>query len=114
MINPKTQAGRGGAITAANYIVAFEAKLSSDDTGYSEASEYLNEKVKELPGYLGEKTYYDGDSIVSITYWQDLGSIRQWRLQPDHRRIQHEARQRWYSAYAVTVCKIERAYHYPD
>ena len=94
----------------AKFLVVFIARLKTEQEGYQEASDLLNRLVADNPGFLGEQVTHHDDVSVSISYWRDRESIRRWRRQEDHARLQLEAKNRWYSECSVSVCAIERAY----
>lgn len=64
------------------------------------------------PGFLGVESARDGLGIT-VSYWADLDSIRQWRAQVEHRQAQRLGRERWYSAFRVRIARVEREYGLP-
>lgn len=73
----------------------------------------MAEKMVELAalqqGFLGVESARDGIGIT-ISYWQDLASIRQWRAHSEHLVAQQLGREVWYLDYRVRIAKIERDY----
>ena len=51
----------------------------------------------------------DGFGITN-SFWTDSDSIRAWKRDVDHLQAQKQGRTDWYSAYAVRIGRIERAY----
>ena len=61
------------------------------------------------PGYLGHESARDTLGIT-ISYWESLESIQQWKVQSDHLLAQKFGREKWYSAYSTRIAKVERDY----
>lgn len=101
---------------AAKVIVLFRTTLRPDaDLGAFEALEArMTKLVNEIPGYLGIKSYTspDGDTL-SIAQFASQEALLAWRNHPEHVLAQGAGRERFYSAYDVRVCKVERAYEFP-
>jgi heme-degrading monooxygenase HmoA len=74
----------------------------------------MSDLVNEIPGYLGIKSYTsaDGDTI-SIAQFASHEALLAWRNHPQHVLAQRAGRERFYSAYDVRVCTVERAYEFP-
>jgi len=94
------------------YAVVFTSRrAAADDEGYARMSEEIEALVVRQPGYLGMESVR-GDERVGITvaYFTDPESIRAWKEQEDHRVAQRLGREKWYEAYSIRVCRVERAY----
>ena len=61
------------------------------------------------PGYLGIESARENVGIT-VSYWRDLESIRQWKNQAEHLEAQALGQSRWYSAYTTRIAWVERAY----
>jgi heme-degrading monooxygenase HmoA len=75
-------------------------------------AERMLELARCQPGFLGVESARDGLGIT-VSYWADLDSIRQWRAQVEHRQAQRLGRERWYSAFRVRIARVEREYGLP-
>ncbi len=63
------------------------------------------------PGFLGVESARGEDGVgITVSYWRDEDSIRRWRAHADHVTAQRAGRQRWYRAYKIRVCRVEREY----
>ncbi len=94
------------------YAVVFTSRRTpEDDAGYAKMSEEIEALVKRQPGYLGMESVRGEDRVgITVAYFTDPESIRAWKQQEDHRIAQRLGREKWYQAYSIRVCKVERAY----
>jgi heme-degrading monooxygenase HmoA len=67
------------------------------------------ELAQQQPGYLGHESAREGLGIT-VSYWESLEAIRNWKLHSEHLPAQQKGRAQWYSAYKVRICKVERDY----
>jgi heme-degrading monooxygenase HmoA len=93
------------------YAVIFTNELSNDTEGYSEMATKMEELAKQQPGYLGFESARDGLGI-SVSYWESLEAIQQWKENLEHLQAQHAGRKRWYQWYKTRICKVEREYEF--
>jgi heme-degrading monooxygenase HmoA len=93
------------------YAVIFSSVRTADDNGYNEMAEKMDALAKEQPGYLGFESARN-EIGISVSYWKDLESIRQWKQQADHLVAQQKGASHWYSQYTVRICKVERDYSF--
>ncbi len=91
------------------YAVIFTSLRTEGESGYGAMSERMIELATQQPGYLGHESARDGLGIT-VSYWENLGAIRDWKAQTDHLFAQQAGRNRWYSAYQVRICLVERSY----
>lgn len=93
------------------YAVIFTSLLTEHTDGYSEMANAMEELAKKQPGYLGFESARDGLGI-SISYWESLNDIKNWKSQIQHLEAQHLGRLQWYSWYKIRICKVEREYDF--
>lgn len=91
------------------YAVIFTSLRTDGDLGYGAMSERMLELVARQPGYLGVESAREGVGIT-VSYWKDLDSIRQWKSQAEHLQAQALGHQKWYSAFKTRIAKVERDY----
>jgi heme-degrading monooxygenase HmoA len=94
------------------YAVIFTSLQSDDLEGYAATAERMLELAAEQPGYLGVESAREGLGIT-VSYWRDLESIRQWKSHAEHREAQRSGRDRWYSNYKTRIALVERDYGKP-
>ena len=49
---------------------------------------------------------------ITVSYWRDLTSIRNWKANSDHLLAQKYGREKWYQAYKTRICLVERDYDF--
>jgi heme-degrading monooxygenase HmoA len=63
-----------------------------------------------MPGYISHKGFFaDDGERVTIVEFESEEAQRAWRMHPQHREAQRNARDRYYSAYSIQVCQVLRA-----
>jgi heme-degrading monooxygenase HmoA len=91
------------------YAVIFTNLRTDDDNGYDAASDRMIELAKQQPGYLGYESARSGTGIT-ISYWQSLEAIRNWKMNLEHLQAQKSGKEKWYSEYKTRICLVERDY----
>ena len=91
------------------YAVIFTSLRTETDEGYAEMAEQMEEAARKQEGYLGIESARSGLGIT-VSYWQTAEAIRLWKAETSHRLAQKYGREKWYSAYKVRVCLVEREY----
>lgn len=91
------------------YAVIFTSKQSTDKKNYATTAETMEALAKKQPGYLGIESARN-EIGITVSYWRDLESIRQWRNNATHSQAQAEGKSRWYDNYTVRVALVEREY----
>ena len=93
------------------YAVIFTSRQKENIEGYSEMAIKMEDLAKQQSGFLGMESVRDGIGIT-VSYWQSLDAIKQWKQQSDHMLAQQKGRKNWYSWYRVRICKVEREYDF--
>lgn len=94
-----------------SYAVVFTSQRNRGDEGYAQTAEEMVRLASTQPGFLGVESARGEDGLgITVAYWRDEASIRAWREHADHRAAQRAGRERWYRAYRVRVCRVEREY----
>ncbi|MCF8253040.1 MAG: antibiotic biosynthesis monooxygenase [Bacteroidia bacterium] len=91
------------------YAVIFSSVRTKINDSYSETAQKMEELAKKQPGFLGIESARDGLGIT-VSYWRDLESIRNWKMQLDHEKAQEMGRDIWYQSYKTRIAKVERDY----
>ncbi len=91
------------------YAVIFTSIRTEVDKGYEEMANRMVDLAALQPGFLGIESARDSLGI-SVSYWDSLENIRQWKLVAEHRLAQELGRADWYSAYKTRICVVERDY----
>jgi heme-degrading monooxygenase HmoA len=91
------------------YAVIFTSVRTDEDNGYAEMSERMTELVQQLDGFLGWESARD-EIGITVSYWRDLESIRNWRNNSEHLQAQLFGKRAWYRSYKVRVVRVEKDY----
>mgnify|MGYP001276653601 CR=1 FL=1 len=72
------------------------------------------ELAKKQPGFLGLESARGPDGFgITVSYWESLEAIAEWKANAEHRGAQSRGRELFYSRYQLRVCSVERGYEYP-
>ena len=93
------------------YAVIFTSVKSDDPEGYSEMAELMHTLAVQQPGFLGVESAQE-EVGITVSYWKDPESIRQWKQHTDHLIAQKQGRKQWYSRYKTRICLVERDYEF--
>ena len=93
------------------YAVIFTSTRTHTEEGYSGMAKRMEELAKEQPGYLGFDSA-NGDKNISISYWESLDDIQNWKAHTAHVFAQEKGKETWYQWYNVRICKVEREYEF--
>ncbi len=91
------------------YAVIFTSLRTEGDNGYAQMADNMVELAQQQPGFLGIETARE-DVGITVSYWSDLESIKQWKANLDHQQAQRLGREKWYSSFKARISKVERDY----
>jgi len=91
------------------YAVIFTSLRTHGDNGYSDMANSMVQLAAEQPGFLGIESAREGLGIT-VSYWLDLESIKQWKANAEHLVAQKLGREQWYTSFRVRIAKVERDY----
>lgn len=91
------------------YAVVFCSTLRDETSGYHEMSELILELANQQKGFLGFESARE-EIGISISYWKDIESIRDWKNQSDHLIAQQLGKDIWYKTYRIRICRVDREY----
>jgi heme-degrading monooxygenase HmoA len=91
------------------YAVIFTSLRTHGDNGYSDMANNMVQLAAEQPGFLGIESAREGLGIT-VSYWLDLESIKQWKANAEHLVAQKLGREQWYTSFRVRIAKVERDY----
>ena len=93
------------------YAVIFTSIRTGVDDGYSEIDEEMTTLAKQQEGFLGVESAR-GEAGITVSYWQSLEAIKNWKANARHLYAQQQGRQKWYQHYKTRICKVERDYEF--
>ena len=67
------------------------------------------ELVSTQPGFLGVESARE-DIGITISYWADIESIKNWKANLEHQTAQRLGHDRWYESFKIRIAKVERDY----
>lgn len=93
------------------YAVIFTSTRVKEDQGYAEMAKTMEKLARQQPGFLGLESAKE-DIGITVSYWESLASIANWKEHTQHQTAQIKGREDWYSQYSVRICKVEREYQF--
>jgi heme-degrading monooxygenase HmoA len=93
------------------FAVIFTSIQAKNTKGYSKIAEHIETLAKQQKGFLGIDSARN-DVGITVSYWQTLDDIKNWKQQSDHLVAQQKGIKDWYSWYNVRICKVEREYEF--
>lgn len=91
------------------YAVIFTSTRTEGDNGYNEMAEKMLELAQQQEGFLGVESARE-EIGITVSYWKDLESIKNWRENIDHSVAREKGRGEWYKSFKTRICKVERDY----
>jgi heme-degrading monooxygenase HmoA len=68
------------------------------------------ELAGQQPGFIGVESVRGSDGFgITVSYWESLESIRNWKHHSEHLTAQAVGQQTWYSDFELRVCQVLRA-----
>lgn len=93
------------------YAVIFTSHRTPVNEGCCEMSDVMEELVLKQPGFLGFESARN-EIGITVSYWKDLESIRNWRDNAEHTIARLTGRKKWYESFKVRIAKVERDYDF--
>lgn len=91
------------------YAVIFTSVRTEDDNGYEKMSDEMVKIGFNQPGFLGAESVRDEKGVgITVSYWDSLAAIENWKNHPRHLEAQRLGQEIWYKSFATRVCKVER------
>ena len=89
--------------------VIFSSQRTPGDQGYAAMAERMVELAQVQPGFLGVESARDAEGFgITVSYWRDEAAVAAWKAQAEHAVAQRLGRERWYGAFRLRVCRVER------
>ncbi|SHI62904.1 antibiotic biosynthesis monooxygenase family protein [Flavobacterium terrae] len=93
------------------YAVIFTSVRTNVEQGYAEMSNLMVDMAKQQEGFLGVESARN-EIGITVSYWKDLESIKNWKNNVDHLQAQRMGKQKWYESYKVRIALVEREYDF--
>lgn len=93
------------------YAVIFSSTRTTGDNGYSEIADNMVELAKQQEGFLGVESARN-EIGITVSYWKDLNSIRQWKENTEHSIARERGRKEWYENFKTRIAIVEQDYEF--
>lgn len=93
------------------YAVIFTSLRTQENNGYAAMAKQMEELAQQQQGYLGHESAREQLGIT-VSYWQSLEAIKNWKQVSEHIIAQQLGREKWYSQYKTRICLVERDYEF--
>lgn len=94
--------------------VIFEAEVRDGQRqAYLDAAAVLGPMLDNLPGFISIERFESlgtPNKMLSLSFWQNEESVKQWRNLDAHRAIQSAGRERIFVHYRLRVAAVLRDY----
>ncbi|MDR7240565.1 antibiotic biosynthesis monooxygenase family protein [Neobacillus drentensis] len=90
------------------YAVIFSSQRTEGNNGYGEMADKMVELASKQKGFLGVESARDDVLGITVSYWDSLESIKNWKENAAHIVAQEKGKSIWYQGFALRVSKVER------
>lgn len=90
------------------YAVIFTSQRTEGDRGYGIMADKMVELASQQKGFLGVESARDEELGITVSYWDSLESIKEWKENAAHRAAQDKGKKEWYKSFSLRVCRVER------
>jgi heme-degrading monooxygenase HmoA len=90
------------------YAVIFASQRTEGDQGYGKMAEKMVELASQQDGFLGVESARDAGLGITVSYWESLEAIKNWKDHSLHQVAQEKGKTVWYQNFSLRVCKVER------
>lgn len=63
--------------------------------------------AQKQPGFLGIESARE-ELGISVSYWKDLDSIKNWKENYEHSLAQKMGKEKWYKSFKTRIAKVVR------
>jgi len=93
------------------FVVIFSSQRTAGDAGYGAMADRMVELASAQPGFLGVESARDAEGFgITVSYWRDEAAIAAWKAHAEHAEARRLGRERWYGAFQLRICRVEREY----
>jgi heme-degrading monooxygenase HmoA len=93
------------------YAVIFKARINQFDDEYQATAEKMRRLATKEYACRDFVSATENDYEISISYWDSLDDIQDWRENPDHLKAQTLGASRWYRSIEIEIVELIRDYH---
>nr|WP_042295169.1 antibiotic biosynthesis monooxygenase [Nonlabens ulvanivorans] len=93
------------------YAVIFTSVKKENIPEYDSMARLMEKLAQQQSGYKHHESARE-EIGITVSYWDSLEAIDQWKQQVDHQMAQRLGKSDWYKWYHVRICKVEREYSF--
>ncbi|MFT5242458.1 MAG: heme-degrading monooxygenase HmoA [Psychroserpens sp.] len=93
------------------YAVIFTSIQTKNSKDYDDMANQMEVLAKQQNGFMSIDSARN-EIGITVSYWESLEAIKNWKQQTDHLIAQQKGRKDWYDWYKVRICKVEREYEF--
>lgn len=88
-------------------VVIFKTKRNLPvPNEYYELSKKLTELAKSQKGFVRIESVADENGNgISVSYWDSLHAIKEWKENSLHLYAQNKGKSKWYESYSIDICE---------
>lgn len=102
-----------GPFPGAYAVIFTSMRRETEGDGYDELSDRMVELARRQPGFLGVESARSADGLgVTVSYWDSLEAIADWKRHAEHLEAQRRGRKELYTSFTTRICRIERQYSF--
>ena len=94
------------------YAVVFVSQKSPHTEGYASMLEEMLELGRQRPGFIRVDSVDNGGQGITVSWWQTLEDIDNWRRHPRHLEAKKRGRDQWYESYRISICKVDQEWEF--
>jgi heme-degrading monooxygenase HmoA len=91
-------------------LISFRSKLTPQaGADYDAMSAEMERLARASAGFIDVKAYKSDDGErLTLVWWQDAATLKQWANDVRHLQAQRMGRARWYEYYKMEVAEVTR------
>ena len=93
------------------YAVIFTSERTKIEEGYAEMAQKMEDLAKQQEGFIAVESARS-EIGITVSYWENLESIKKWKQNLDHLVAQQKGKSDWYKSYTTRICLVEREYSF--
>ncbi|WP_339755386.1 antibiotic biosynthesis monooxygenase [uncultured Winogradskyella sp.] len=93
------------------FAVIFTSTQTENTKGYAEMADKMETLAEQQKGFIGIDSAKN-DVGITVSYWESLDAIKNWKANTEHLFAQQKGREQWYNWYNVRICKVGREYQF--
>lgn len=90
------------------FAVIFASERKEGDNGYGIMAEKMVELAFQQKGFLGLESARDEELGITVSYWDSLEAIKNWKNHAAHKIAQDRGKTEWYKSFSLRVCRVEK------